>query len=54
MRDAKLEPIIHVYLLNRVILIMPFHSMPLVCPATEGSVVTRFLKVFAESVEARS
>ncbi len=52
MQDAELERIIHLYLLNRGILITPFHNMLLVCPATGTGDVARFLKVFGECVEA--
>jgi glutamate-1-semialdehyde 2,1-aminomutase len=54
MQDAELERIIHLYLLNRGILITPFHNMLLVCPATWSGDVARFLKVFGECVEALS
>jgi glutamate-1-semialdehyde 2,1-aminomutase len=33
-RDPTLEALLHVYLMNRGILITPFHSMLLTCPAT--------------------
>ena len=35
-RDAMLEALLHVYLMNRGVLITPFHSMLLTCPATTG------------------
>lgn len=46
-RDAALETLLHIYMLNRGILITPFHSMLLMCPATTGEDVERFLSVFA-------
>jgi glutamate-1-semialdehyde 2,1-aminomutase len=52
MQDVELERIIHLYLLNRGILITPFHNMLLVCPATGSGDVGRFLKVFGECVVA--
>jgi glutamate-1-semialdehyde 2,1-aminomutase len=33
-RDPSLEALLHVYLMNRGVLITPFHSMLLTCPAT--------------------
>ncbi|MFA6040002.1 MAG: aspartate aminotransferase family protein [Methylophilus sp.] len=45
--DSELEQIIHLYLLNRGILITPFHNMLLVCPATTQQDVSQLLKVFA-------
>ena len=50
--DAELERIIHLYLLNRGILITPFHNMLLVCPDTRSADVTRLLQVFEECVIA--
>ncbi len=44
--DSELEKIIHLYLLNRGILITPFHNMMLVCPDTTEQDITRFLNVF--------
>jgi glutamate-1-semialdehyde 2,1-aminomutase len=32
--DSELEQAIHLYLLNRGLLITPFHNMLLVCPQT--------------------
>jgi glutamate-1-semialdehyde 2,1-aminomutase len=44
--DGELEKIIHLFLLNRGILITPFHNMMLVCPQTSESDVQRFLEQF--------
>jgi len=44
--DGELEQIIHLYLLNRGLLITPFHNMLLVCPDTTGADVLRLLSVF--------
>jgi glutamate-1-semialdehyde 2,1-aminomutase len=41
--DAELEHAIHLYLLNRAVLITPFHNMMLVCPATRAADVARLL-----------
>ncbi|HAT30646.1 MAG TPA: aspartate aminotransferase family protein [Janthinobacterium sp.] len=46
MLDPELEQLIHLYLLNRGILITPFHNMLLVCPQTEAADVDRLLRVF--------
>jgi glutamate-1-semialdehyde 2,1-aminomutase len=45
-RDADLETLFHLYMLNRGILITPFHSMLLTCPATTAADVERYLVVF--------
>lgn len=44
--DSELEKIIHLFLLNRGMLITPFHNMMLVCPATQPDQIDRFLSVF--------
>ena len=44
--DGQLEKIIHLYLLNRGILITPFHNMMLICPATTTQHIAQFLAVF--------
>lgn len=41
--DAELEHAIHLYLLNREVLITPFHNMMLICPATQASDVARLV-----------
>lgn len=41
--DADLEHAIHLYLLNREVLITPFHNMMLVCPATTAADVARLV-----------
>ena len=46
--DGELEQIIHLYLLNRGLLITPFHNMLLVCPATTESDIARLLAAFDE------
>ena len=50
--DVELEQVIHLYLLNRGILITPFHNMLLVCPQTSGEDVERLLAVFDACVRA--
>jgi len=44
--DAELEQAIHLYLLNRGLLITPFHNMLLVCPDTTAADVIRLLSIF--------
>ena len=41
--DAELEHAIHLYLLNREVLITPFHNMMLICPATTVAQVQSLL-----------
>ncbi|QNB13922.1 aspartate aminotransferase family protein [Paraburkholderia bannensis] len=44
--DDELEHVIHLYLLNRGVLITPFHNMMLVCPETTAADVDRLLAAF--------
>jgi glutamate-1-semialdehyde 2,1-aminomutase len=44
--DAQLEQLIHLALLNRGVLITPFHNMMLVCPATSADDVQKLLAAF--------
>ncbi len=44
--DGELEHIVHLYLLNRGLLITPFHNMMLVCPDTTEADIARFVDVF--------
>jgi glutamate-1-semialdehyde 2,1-aminomutase len=44
--DAELERLIHLALLNRGVMITPFHNMMLVCPATTRTDVQRLLDGF--------
>ena len=44
--DGELEQIIHLYLLNRGLLITPFHNMLLVCPGTSAADVSSLLSTF--------
>lgn len=48
--DGELEHIVHLYLLNRGLLITPFHNMLLLCPDTRQSDVDRLLQCFGEFV----
>ncbi|MFZ0830134.1 MAG: aspartate aminotransferase family protein [Thermoplasmata archaeon] len=47
-KDSDLDRFVHLYALNRGILLTPFHNMALMCPATRRSDVDRHTKVFAE------
>ncbi|MCM3400541.1 hypothetical protein M3638_22520, partial [Oceanobacillus profundus] len=44
--DSELEHIVHLYLLNRGVLITPFHNMMLVCPQTTDDDVDRLVAQF--------
>ena len=47
--DGLLDRLIHLYALNRGILLTPFHNMALMSPATNDSDVDRHTEVFAEA-----
>jgi glutamate-1-semialdehyde 2,1-aminomutase len=47
-RDGVLESLLHVYFMNRGVLITPFHSMVLMCPASVPADGERYLKVLEE------
>ena len=47
--DPELDRLIHLYALNRGILLTPFHNMALMSPATTESDVDRHSAVFAEA-----
>ena len=49
--DSELEQVIHLFLLNRGMLITPFHNMMLVCPQTRPDDIARFLLVFEECIQ---
>jgi glutamate-1-semialdehyde 2,1-aminomutase len=46
--DAELEHLIHLSLLNRGVMITPFHNMMLVCPQTTVADVDRLLSALGE------
>ena len=50
--DAELEHLIHLALLNREVLITPFHNMMLVCPATTAADVGKLLDAFDDVLGA--
>lgn len=49
--DAELEHLIHLGLLNRGVLITPFHNMMLVCPQTTAEDVRRLLAALASVLD---
>jgi glutamate-1-semialdehyde 2,1-aminomutase len=48
--DFELEQFLHLYALNRGVLMTPFHNMALMSPATNEADVDRHSQVFAEAV----
>src|SRR5688500_20115005 len=48
--DEELERFLHLYALNRGVLITPFHNMALVSPATTAADVDRQTEVFASAL----
>jgi glutamate-1-semialdehyde aminotransferase len=50
-QDEDLDPLIHLYLLNRGILMTPFHNMSLMSPATTADDVDRHTEVFAQAAD---
>jgi glutamate-1-semialdehyde 2,1-aminomutase len=50
-QDDELDPFIHLYLLNRGILMTPFHNMALMSPATTAEDVDRHTEVFAQAAD---
>lgn len=47
-RDGTLESLLHVYFMNRGVLITPFHSMVLMCPASTQADCERYLSVLEQ------
>ena len=50
--DGPLEDFLHLFMLNRGVLITPFHNMALMSPATTEADVDRHTEVFAEALAA--
>jgi glutamate-1-semialdehyde 2,1-aminomutase len=48
--QPELEEYLHLYLMNRGVLITPFHNMALMCPATTEEQVDRHTEVFGAGV----
>ena len=49
--DEELDGFMHLYALNRGILLTPFHNMALMSPATTDADVDRHTEVFAAAVD---
>ena len=50
--DSELERLLHLWAMNRGVLMTPFHNMALMSPATTAADVDRHTDVFGEAVEA--
>jgi glutamate-1-semialdehyde 2,1-aminomutase len=50
-QDHELDALIHLYLLNRGILMTPFHNMALMSPATTAEDVDRHTEVFGQAAD---
>jgi glutamate-1-semialdehyde 2,1-aminomutase len=48
--DPALDEYLHLYLMNRGVLITPFHNMALMCPATTEAQVEQATAVFSDAV----
>jgi len=49
--DDELDEYLHLYLVNRGVLITPFHNMALMCPVTSRDDVSLHTRLFAEAVD---
>jgi glutamate-1-semialdehyde 2,1-aminomutase len=49
--DFELERFMHLYAMNRGILLTPFHNMALMSPQTDPDDINRHTKVFREAVK---
>ncbi len=49
--DAELEHLIHLALLNRGVMITPFHNMMLICPSTTADDVRKLVEAFGSVLE---
>jgi glutamate-1-semialdehyde 2,1-aminomutase len=50
-QDEELDPLIHLYMLNRGVLITPFHNMALMSPATAAADVDRHTELFGQAAD---
>ena len=50
--DPTLERFLHLFVMNRGVLMTPFHNMALMSPVTTAADVDRHTEVFAEAVDA--
>ena len=48
--DSELEDFLHLYLINRGILLTPFHNMALMCPTTTAEEVAKHNEVFEQAI----
>jgi glutamate-1-semialdehyde 2,1-aminomutase len=48
--DFELERFLHLYALNRSVLLTPFHNMALMCPETTAADIDQHTRIFAEAV----
>ena len=51
-QNDNIESAIHLYLLNRGILLTPFHNMMLICPATSETDINKLIQVFKKCLTA--
>ena len=49
--DEQLDELLHLYLVNRGVLITPFHNMALMCPETRSEDIALHTRLFAEAVD---
>jgi glutamate-1-semialdehyde aminotransferase len=50
--DPLLEKFLHLFVMNRGVLMTPFHNMALMSPVTTVADVDRHTEAFAEAVDA--
>jgi glutamate-1-semialdehyde 2,1-aminomutase len=50
--DDALDEYLHLFMVNRGVLVTPFHNMALMCPDTSADDVARHTVLFAEAVDA--
>ncbi len=48
--DFELERLLHLYALNRGVLLTPFHNMALMCPETTETDIAEHTKIFSEAL----
>ena len=48
--DFEMERFLHLYALNRGVLLTPFHNMALMCPETTAADIDQHTRIFAEAV----
>ncbi|MDP4746210.1 MAG: hypothetical protein NWR58_00025, partial [Candidatus Nanopelagicales bacterium] len=50
--DDELDEYMHLYTINRDILMTPFHNMALMCPDTKESDIDRHTQIFRDAITA--